>query len=164
MIEITMVRSKYIPVIILGLLVIIFSSCNGVQNVTTPEPQPSPQTQPSPEQPQIIKPPTQEESYEIALEFLKKDPTFAFDGIEESIELIGGSGQTYCGIIISFYFEFDCKHPGYGNRTGQNLPEVITHHRAEISTESGKITFAVMDYKWDMIEKKMLDIKEPSQQ
>jgi hypothetical protein len=51
-----------------------------------------------------------------------------------------------------FIFEFDSRHAGYGDRTGQMLAQVITHHVAEIAVEELEITSAVIDDRWDMTQ------------
>jgi len=53
-----------------------------------------------------------------------------------------------------FFFEFDSRHAGYGDRTGQVLAQVITPHKAAITVEQGEIKLALMDKKWDMINQK----------
>lgn len=104
---------------------------------------------------------TQEKAQKMAEEFLRSCPTIAFDGIEDSIKLTGSFESCPCSPGWSFHFEFDCKHPGYGDRTGQVLSEVITHHVAEIHIgvgELAKVTFAIMDSQWDMINQVMFQL------
>jgi hypothetical protein len=98
---------------------------------------------------------SQEESQKIAEEFLKNSPTFVFDGIEETLKLTDTltARCPYCWVFI---FEFDSRHAGYGDRTGQVLAEVITQHKASIAVEQLEVTSAVMDEKWDMLRQEML--------
>jgi len=98
---------------------------------------------------------SKEESQRIAEEFLKNSPTFSFDGIEGTLKLkeILTARCPYCWVFI---FEFDSRHAGYGDRTGQALAQVITPHRAVIAVEQSEITSAVMDDKWDMINQKIV--------
>jgi len=102
---------------------------------------------------------SQEESQQIAEEFVRNSPTFVFDGIEDSLVLADTltQGESYSG---QFVFEFESSQAGYGNRTGQMLAQVITPHRAVITVAEGEVTSAVMDDKWDMIEQKELDEQE----
>jgi hypothetical protein len=104
---------------------------------------------------------TQEESRQIAEEFVRNSPTFKFDGIEDTLTFVKAdilrslTERTPFG--WQFTFEFQCQHAGYGDRTGQVLSQVITPHKAVISVEQGKITEAVMDEKWDMLNQKMME-------
>ena len=96
---------------------------------------------------------TQEESQKIAGEFVKKDETFTFDGIADTL-ILTGTDQANCLYCWTFTFEFDSRQAGYGNRAGQILAQVITHHTAVITMERGRITSAIMDRRWDMMKEK----------
>jgi len=98
---------------------------------------------------------SKEESQGVAEEFVKNSPTFTFDGIEDTLRLTGAltARCPYCWVFI---FEFDSRHAGYGDRTGQALAEVITPHRAVIAVEQLEITSAIMDYEWDMLRQTMI--------
>ncbi len=61
-----------------------------------------------------------------------------------------------CPSCWEFTFEFDSRHAGYGDRTGQVLAQVITPHRAVVTVEEGEVTSAVMDGKWDMLRQEMI--------
>jgi hypothetical protein len=98
---------------------------------------------------------TEENSRQLAEEFVKNSPTFEFDGMEDSLKLV----ETLYPDIENawqFVFQFESRHAGYGDRTGQMLAQVITPHEAIITVENGKVESAVMDEKWDMINQKML--------
>jgi hypothetical protein len=95
---------------------------------------------------------SQEGSQRIALEFVKSEATFQFDGIPETLKV---SGTTSTGNGWLYTIEFDSRHGGYGNRVGQALDLVITHHRAEITVQNGQVTSAVMDWQWDMINQRI---------
>jgi len=99
---------------------------------------------------------SEEESKKIAEQFVRNSPTFAFDGIENTLELTG-TLTVRCPYCWVFIFEFDSRHPGYGDRTGEVLAEVITPHRAAIAVEQLEITSALMDDRWDMLRRQMLD-------
>ena len=106
---------------------------------------------------------TQDKSRKIAEEFIKNSPTFVYDGIEESLILTNTAAfssktissendqSTYQKLGWVFTFEFDSRHAGYGDRTGQPLAQVITHHIAKVSIEELEITSAVIDDRWDML-------------
>jgi hypothetical protein len=104
---------------------------------------------------------TQEESRQIAEDFVKNSPTFKFDGILGTLKLV----ETLYPDIENawqFVFQFESANAGYGDRTGQMVAEVITPHEAIITLEKGKIKNAIMDEKWDMINQRMLNDVEIS--
>ena len=102
---------------------------------------------------------SEEESQKIAEEFLRDSPTFVFDGIEDTLRL-ADTLTARCPYCWAFIFEFDSGHPGYGDRTGQVLAQVITPHRAVIVVERLEIISAVMDDEWDMICQEMVAKQE----
>jgi hypothetical protein len=97
---------------------------------------------------------SREDSKRIAEEFVKQEATFRFDGMADTLKVTGSTSVVDGWKII---IEFDSRHAGYGDRTGQILAQVITHHAAEVTVQSGKITTAVMDGVWDMVNQQMLD-------
>lgn len=99
---------------------------------------------------------SQEESEEIARNYLLNSPTFKFDGMKDTLELVT-INQAVCPYCWQFVFEFQCRHAGYGDRTGQMLAEVITSHTASITIDQGEVVSAVMDDQWDMMEQKMIE-------
>jgi len=95
-------------------------------------------------------PVTQEESSEIAEEYLRNSPTFVFDGIEDTLRLVETHAM-FCPYCWGFEFEFQCRHAGYGDRSGQAVAEVITPHTAMILVQEGEVVGATMDGVWDMM-------------
>lgn len=91
---------------------------------------------------------SQDENQKIAEKFVKEEATFQFDGIPETLKV---TGATTAGNGWQYTIEFSSRHGGYGNRSGQALDLVITHHTAELTVQSGGVTSAVMDGQWDMI-------------
>ena len=98
-----------------------------------------------------------EDSRSTAEEYLKSSPTFAFDGMEDTVELVG-NWTMRCPYCWAFEFEFQCSHAGYGDRTGQVVAQVITAHTAWIAVHRGEVVQAVMDEVWDMMEQKMVAV------
>lgn len=97
------------------------------------------------------------ESNKIAEKFVKNSPTYKFDGYDlKHIETLYPEivDKPY---LWTFVFEFKSTHSGYGDRTGEMVNEVITPHEAHITVDAGKVTTAVLDLKWDMIEQKMIE-------
>jgi hypothetical protein len=89
----------------------------------------------------------------IAEDFVKAEATYVFDGIPETLELTNASAGT---TPWTFTYEFDSRHAGYGDRTGQMLNQVITHHKAVITGENGQITMALMDGVYAMVTQNFL--------
>jgi hypothetical protein len=99
---------------------------------------------------------TEDEARELAGNFVKNSPTFKFDGIEDTFQLV----ETLYPDIENawqFIFQFESRQAGYGNRVGQTLLQVITPHEVVVTIEHGEVISALMDSKWDMIEQRMLD-------
>jgi len=90
----------------------------------------------------------------IAENFVKNSPTYKYDGIPETFKL---SDTVPMDNRIQYVFEFDCRHAGYGDRTGQVLAQVITHHIAMIIVEDEQVISAVMDARWDMVHQQDLN-------
>ncbi len=98
---------------------------------------------------------SQEESQEIARQYVINEPTFVFDGMGETLALVS-STTLKCPYCWEFAYQFDCRQAGYGNRTGLMVAQVITPHTARIVVEEGSITSAVMDIDWDMMGQKRI--------
>lgn len=93
----------------------------------------------------------------IAENFVKSSPTFAFDGIEESLAVkdmfvLESFPEQHVITIV-----FDSLHGGYGNRTDQMMTQAITPHTIVVTVVDGNITSAIMDETWDEINQKLLD-------
>ncbi len=90
---------------------------------------------------------------EIALSWIINAPTFKFDGVEGSARVVESwLAQTF--VAPAFYgvvIEFDCMHPGYGDRSGEVLAQVITHHVVTVHVTDGQVTMAPIDDAWDEI-------------
>jgi len=102
-------------------------------------------------------PVTQEESQRIAKDYLVSSPTFAFDGTEDTLRLVN-THTMRCPFCWAFEFEFQCRHAGYGDRSGQAVAEVITPHTAWIMVGEGEVVEAIMDEVWDMMKQEMLAV------
>ena len=96
---------------------------------------------------------SQEESQEIARQYVINEPTFVFDGMAETLALVNTT-TLKCPYCWEFVYQFDCRQAGYGNRTGLMVAQVITSHTARIIVQEGKVTSAVMDGSWDMMGQK----------
>ncbi len=91
----------------------------------------------------------------VAKRFVLKSPTFVFDGLRNSLELTQTT-RLRCPDCWEMTYEFDCSNAGYGDRSEEKVMPAVTHHVARITTESFKVTRAVMDDRWDMLNQEML--------
>ncbi len=96
---------------------------------------------------------TEEESLEIAEKFVLDDSTYTFDG--EGLTHTG-TEALQCPSCWEFTFEFTSRQAGYGDRSDQMVAQVITPHVAKVTVENGKVTRAVLDDEWDMIDEEMI--------
>ncbi|MGA9048907.1 MAG: hypothetical protein WB588_07940 [Dehalococcoidia bacterium] len=93
---------------------------------------------------------TQETASSLAANLIKSSSTFAFDGIGGSIVQVSADspdkGQTW-----KLVYTFKAAHPGYGDRKGQVLAQVITEHSVQLTLFDCKIVSAVCDNSWDLL-------------
>ena len=84
-----------------------------------------------------------------ARQFTISHPTFAFDGIRESLDVnLVSIIQTKMPVYV-IQAIFDSEHPGYGKRSGQVLADVPTHHTMTVMISDNEIGSAIMDGVWD---------------
>ena len=91
---------------------------------------------------------TEEQAIIIATNYLKTSPTFSFDGMEDTIELVTvDTART--PFTWSVTLKFSSRHAGYGDRTGQMLAQVITEHTMVILVSEGEVLSAITDDLFD---------------
>ncbi len=141
----------WLPYAGLALSLLITVGCAGppIQNPTDRNPEPKAVSNPEP------KGISKGESQDIAVEFLRNEATFRFDGMENTLKLIQEDGEGLSRWV--FYHEFQSRHAGYGDRTGLMLAQVITDHKAQIVVEQGEVVYAVLDGKWDMLRQRRIE-------
>jgi hypothetical protein len=156
--------------ITLSLIALITVAGCAAPIVEANNPEPTQTTQPTTTTPVISDPATppedninltEEEARQQAYDFITNSPTFAFDGMPETLELVD-TIILKCVGCYTFVYEFDCRHGGYGDRTGQMVTQAITHHRAVIDFRRGELTGAVLDEAWDMQAQMMIATEEES--
>jgi len=85
----------------------------------------------------------------IAREFVMQSPTFAFDGMQDTLEFgpvaIMESDPIQYGIEASF----TSSHGGFGDRTDQIVTEDLTPHKMKIVISENEVISAVTDDSWD---------------
>ncbi len=105
------------------------------------------------QEPKVV---SKEESQEIAVDFLRNEATFRFDGIDNTLKLVSSEGDEETS-RWEFYYGFQCRQAGYGDRTGRILAQVITDHETQIVVEQGEVVLAVLDDKWDMLRQRVIE-------
>lgn len=103
---------------------------------------------------------TLEEAEETAREFVESSPTFSFDGIPGSIEVGDVVAAESYPIQYFMTVKFECRHAGYGDRTGQMLAQVITPHEMRITISGGQVLSAVIDGVWDELNQREKVVSE----
>ena len=99
---------------------------------------------------------TEESAFQAAEEYVLNSPTFTFDGIEGTLQLVEtqySDGDN----SWQFIFQFESRHSGYGDRNDQIIAEVITTHEVVIISNYDGVKSAIMDGKWDMIKQQIID-------
>lgn len=98
---------------------------------------------------------TEDDAVAVALNYLRNCPTFRFDGIPDSVRVVGvemlRSPWTW---EVSIAFE--CRHAGYGDRTGKILAQVISPHQIRVVVQRGDIVSAIIDEVWDELAQKLI--------
>ena len=85
-----------------------------------------------------------------AREFAVSQPTFAFDGIRQSLDVNLVSiiqSKTMPTYVVRV--SFDSTHTGYGDRSGQVLEDAKTHHIMKVMVSDYGIGSATIDGIWD---------------
>lgn len=96
---------------------------------------------------------------DIAQRFVREEsPTFTFDGIADTVDLVGvtASNPQEYEIVI----QFTSAHGGFGNREGQMLTQALTPHEMQILVSEGSVISAVTDKAWDELNNQYV-LKNP---
>lgn len=98
---------------------------------------------------------------EIANEFVLSSPTFAFDGMEDTLEfgpitILESFPEQYKLDVM-----FTSSHGGFGDRTDQIVTQVLTPHVMEIIISEGVVISAVTDETWDELNNQYV-LKAPN--
>lgn len=99
----------------------------------------------------------------VAEWFVKTGPTFAFDGIKDTLRLeITQIRESFPEQFV-IKADFDSSHGGYGDRADQMMTQVITLHTMELTVANGKVMTAIIDGKWNEVNQVLLssDDTEP---
>jgi len=98
---------------------------------------------------------------DIAREFIISAPTFAFDGMEDTLEfgpitILESFPEQYKLDVM-----FTSAHGGFGDRTDQVVTQVLTPHTMEIIISEGQVISAVTDGEWDELNNQFV-LKAPN--
>lgn len=99
---------------------------------------------------------TPEDAAIIAERFLLHSPTFSFDGMEDTIEVVEVETLRMLntwGVTI----RFTSRNGGYGDRTGQMVTTALMDHEMYIVVSNGKVTSAVTDGVFDELAEEMVN-------
>ncbi len=103
---------------------------------------------------------TADEAEEIALDFLRHAPTFSFDGVPGSMEVIDVAAAESYPVQYFVTVAFECSHAGYGDRAGQVLAQVVTPHEIRINISDDQVLSAVIDGVWDELNQREKAVSE----
>lgn len=94
-------------------------------------------------------------SQRTATRFVGESPTYAFDGIADSLTTTA-TARGDCDQCYTVTIEFQCANAGYGDRNDEVLLPVLTPHTATVYVKRHKVVEADLDGKWDMITQKAI--------
>jgi hypothetical protein len=100
---------------------------------------------------------TEEGAVEAARGFIESAPTYAYDGVPGSIVVEGVCRARTPVPTWLVELGFQCRHSGYGDRSGLVLLQVVTPHTASIIVEERNVIQAVIDQTWDEIRQEKVD-------
>jgi hypothetical protein len=105
--------------------------------------------------------PDEEAIVDLAREFVLSSPTFAFDGMEDTLEM--GAVIVLESFPEQYALEarFTSSHGGFGDRTDQVVTQVLTPHVMEIIISEGAVISAVTDGEWDELNNQFV-LKAPN--
>ena len=99
---------------------------------------------------------SEQESLEIAEQFLEECPTYAKRGTEGSLMHVATTPREEA-FSWQFDFQFQCRLPGYGRLGTEPTPQQDTPHRARVVVQEGTVVSAVLDDEWDVYSQVMID-------
>jgi len=97
---------------------------------------------------------------QTAKDFVQMSPTFAFDGIADSMSveshhILESFPEQHVITII-----FDSLHGGYGDRSDQMVTQAITPHTIVVRIVDGVVVSAVIDEIWDELNQEEFSMSE----
>ncbi len=99
-------------------------------------------------------------SLDVATWFVKSSPTFAFDGIENTLKVEIFAVRESYPEQYEIEATYSSTQAGYGDRTGKILAQVITPHELKMVVSNGNVVSAIMDEQWDELNQKAWKVHE----
>ena len=99
-----------------------------------------------------------EQAKAVVVDFLTHALTFSFDGIAGTMNVTEVIALESYPVQYMVHVSFDSTHSGYGNRTGQILLQVITHHEAVVGVVNGQVVSAIIDQRWDELGQRYISV------
>lgn len=99
----------------------------------------------------------EEAAIQVAKHFILNAPTYAFDGIDGSLLLVQSTSLESWPVQYVVILSFKSSHAGYGDLSGEPLPQVVTTHFATVKIVNGEVVQAVIDDAWDELEQRATD-------
>ena len=99
---------------------------------------------------------TKDQAIFIATNFLKNSPTFAFDGMEDTIELVNVDTLRML-FTWRVTLSFTSRNAGYGDRTDEMVATVLTEHTMVIVVSNGKVLSAITDDLFDELSETIIN-------
>jgi hypothetical protein len=91
--------------------------------------------------------PDESEVRTIAETWIRKAPTYAYDG--SGLTLVNASQSDTFPIRSDLTYRFTSSHAGYGNRSGTVTAQAITEHTIRVTISERTVESAVIDDRWD---------------
>jgi hypothetical protein len=92
---------------------------------------------------------TKQQAEDIARDLIEKSPTFRYDGLRESLELVKVEEPEEKN-TWRFTYIFESRHAGYGDRSDQMIAEVLTPHEAVVTVKENMVETAILDGEWNI--------------
>jgi hypothetical protein len=99
-----------------------------------------------------------DDAQQAAADFIRNGATYKFDGTGDIVFIHSDPGWTSSFMSWSFTFAFETLHPGYGDRSGQALAQMMTKHNAVVLVElsNNRVRSAICDNQYDMLNERMV--------
>ena len=92
---------------------------------------------------------TEQNAVDAALQFVGDSPTYSWDGIEGSIEIVEAYKSRTPNAVWEVVVTFTSANAGYGDRSDQMVATVITDHVIKVTVEGDTVKAAVTDDVYD---------------
>jgi hypothetical protein len=102
---------------------------------------------------------TEENAIFLATQFLYKMPTYAFDGMSDTVNVVHVDTLRMPN-TWEITIEFTSSHGGYGDRTGQIVTMVLTQHQTKIVVSQGQVISVVTDGVYDEVKGSMIPVDD----